>query len=168
MKLLQSHKDTIKNKIVSQKFNPLFEAHSKKIHAFVNRVLDTVPRIAELNDMPDGWFPEVSTIYFSFDGWSKRLPLGCERRIPNCVSERGFRFLKDAPEWLEENTLHHELELLKEQKKELESEISKVLCGVTTDKRLSEVWPEAVKYLPTVPPPVPAVVSIDRLKQLLA
>ncbi len=168
MKLTQGMRDTIKSKVVAAKFDSLFAKQDAAERAFANRLLDKALDNVDLSSFPDGWFAENSSLRVSFDGWSNLFSLGEKRRQPYRIDQIGLRFRQGDDAYVESKNLEQLRSVLEQQRKELRTEIDNVLHAVTTDKRLAEVWPEAVEYLPKVPAPVPAVVNVDRLRKMLA
>lgn len=173
MKLTQYHKDNIQSKVVAKKFDPLYAKMLEKDQAFGQKLYDAIPGIAVLAtglnaQVQAGWFFTSASIRASFDGWQKYIALPTELPHPHYITrDGGLRFAQGTPEYIEFKALEHERRALDDAKFELKAEIAKVLKGITTSNKLQEIWPEAAEHLPTAPPPVPAVLSIDRLKELL-
>lgn len=166
MKLAQYQKDQIRSAVVSEKFDPLFDALVKEKAEFARSLVASAALAVE--GYPKDWFKAVSAVLCGFNGCREWLSFGenTKLHLPYRVIEHGFSFTADSAEY----KLWHDLEFrkgqLEERRKELRAEINAVLKAVSTDKKLEEVWPEALKYLNKAPD-LPATTDISRLKSLL-
>jgi len=166
MRLTQGMKDAIKSSVIKKKFNPLYAALKEKEISFGLEVYKTIPHIEKVDNVPGEWLDSKTELSVTFDGWSKRVYFGKALKVPYHTR---LYFSQESEEYKKHHALAHERGVLDEFKNEVESEINKVLSACTTDKKLSELWPEAMEHLPNAAQSLlPAIINIDKLKSLLA
>lgn len=163
MKLAQYQKDQIRAAVVAEKFDPLF---AKLEDEKMNLALSIVANAREaIKDAPAEWFATRSSIMCSFDGRCIYLPLGEELPLPNRC-HTWLHFAEGSAEYHDFHRIQSLQGELEVRRSELRAEINAVLKAVSTDKKLEEVWPEALRYLNKAPN-LPATTDISRLKNLL-
>jgi hypothetical protein len=165
MKLAQHQKNQIRSKVVAEKFDPLFVDLITKKQAFAASLIAS--DAGTILGSPVEWFPRIESVLCRFNGMGEWLSLPEPVHVPYYVCGKGKYYDIESYEYKLWHALNSQQEELELRRKELRAEINAVLKAISTDKKLEEVWPEALKYLDRAPN-LPATTDVSRLKDLLA
>ena len=127
MKLTKAMRDELEKRIMRRRFDEADAALEWAEEQLSLDVYNSLPRIAEIDTLPDGWFPERAEFRSYFGGELHICHLPEPRRIPHFVGDWKLRFAADHPLAVRRQAIqaeHHNKELLK---KEVRSEIQRAV-----------------------------------------
>jgi len=167
MKLSQGMKDEMVDNILSAKFDKEEKSYAAQLRELGDAIYGAIPGIERAAKLPKGWLPVTQSFSCNFGGLRDYIGMTTERPVPyeNCDNRQDFVAEHDFS--VRFRAIQDAKANLVERRKEVKRELEGVLKGVNTDKQLLAIWPAAIKWLPSTPVPVPAIQSVDRLKQLL-
>ncbi|CCG43362.1 Nmad5 family putative nucleotide modification protein [Magnetospirillum molischianum] len=172
-KLTNFDRDQIVGAVLKDAFDARNQAHQDEGYALGMSIYADVfgeKMIGQMNALPDGWLPTIKVVKVMIAGAWTELVLSDFVRV---LASRNGHCLKsyEATDPLAERftAWANAGEEIRVQKSELRNKVRALVYSVTTVKKLIEVWPEAVNYLPkkTVPVKLPAVCGSD-LNSLIA
>lgn len=167
MKLSQGMKERISSIILAAKFGEEEKSFVRQLNELGDAIYAAIPGIDKAAKLPKGWLPTKQHFSCNFGGLRDYIGMSAERPIPFENYDRRQDFANDHEFTTRFRAIQDAKANFQERRKEVKRELEGVLKGVNTDKQLLAIWPEAIKWLPSTPVPVPVVQSVDRLKQLL-
>jgi hypothetical protein len=169
MKLTNAIREAVERAAVKKRFEDEDREMERRHRSLAVDVYESIPRINEIDSLPDGWVDAHEGFNAYLGGWRVALTLPEPRRMPRFVDAWKLRFPEDHEFRTRYQAIVDAETLLNLRKAELRSELKKVLLSVSTVPRLIELWPEAKDYMPqeNVPAQVPAILNVNRLRELL-
>lgn len=167
MKLSQSTKERMINRILNAKFDSEEKSFIHALELLGDEIYAAIPDIEQATKLPRGWLPMRGYFNCNFGGLRSYINMTVERPVPFTHYEKRQDFASDHEFSLRFRAIEDAKIECSQRREALKRELIAVLRGVNTDKQLLSIWPEAIKWLPEVPTPVPAVQSVDRLRQLI-
>lgn len=171
----------LRNQILSNVLNQTFKERSEALTATEYDLADRVYKkkfsktVDLMNALPEGYLVSGESLSVSVDSTSEQL------RLPECrrgsldifrnwhtslsLNSRESALGREILEWSRQG------QVLRNERQKLRSQVGAILESVTTLKRLKEVWPESVQYIPaeaeTTGALLPAV-RVDEVNKLIA
>lgn len=167
MKLSQELKARMTKKVLDDTFAEARQGLDQQFKALGDDIYNAAEEIIRIDELPVEWFALRSTLSCSFGGLRDYVPMSVERPTPWYMHEKRVSFPEDHEFSARFRAYHDAVAALRLREREVREELRGVLAGVSTDKQLLAIWPEASKWLPAMSAPVPAIQSVDRLKRLL-
>jgi hypothetical protein len=148
--------ETIREHIILHAVRYTFDERRKELgereSIITNKAIDYVigdDNLRLMKKLPDNFFAYRTDIRIhSKDNYSyKKLLNG--RLVPAFIAYSGAELPATNGLWREINAVDREKAALEDERGELTTKIRAMLAGITTVKRLLEVWPESEPFLPS-------------------
>lgn len=167
MKLSQAMKDRMSRLILEAKFDAEEKSFDDQLRELGDDIYKAIPGVEKSAKLPEGWLPVHGHFNCNFGGLRDYVHMTEKRPLPYQYYDKRQDFPTEHDFSIRFRAIQSAKADMQSRRNEVRQELNGVLKGVNTDKQLLAIWPEAIKWLPSTPAPVPVVQSVGRLKQLL-